>query len=473
MKSKKGLLLITFVIMFVIGVVNSICAQTITDTVKKTKELSLPTKEKTTAEKLMIDQVVAVVGTKMVKLSDIEKSVESMRMGGTIIDEAVRCKSLENMLISNLYALQADEDSITIGDAQVEQELEGRLAYFIEQIGSKEKLEEFYGKSMLQIKEEYREMVRTAIISNTMESKITEEIRVTPTEIKRFYNAIPRDSIPLISMRYELAVIVKKPKVSRIEKQEAKNKLEALRARIEKGESFASMAALYSEDPGSRKKGGELGFGGRGEWASEFESMAFSTEVGSISPIFETEFGFHILEVMEKKGDMVKIRHILIKPKPSSVDLLRANMELDSVAKLIRTELFTFEEAVKVFSDESGKQGDGIYLNPYTGKPNYSSEELDPMIFMSIDNLAEGEVSNALQYVDESGNEAYRLFYVKKKTPAHKANLDNDYDVIYDMALAKAKQEKMSQWMRDKISDTYVRIIGKYANCEFHFNWNM
>lgn len=426
-----------------------------------------------TPQRLVIDQIVAVVGTKMVKLSDVEKTVESIRMGGTLVNDEVRCNALETMLISNLYALQADEDSIAIGENQIEGELEARLAYFIEQIGSREKLEEFYGKTIVQIKEEYREMVKSALIARTMENKITEDIRVTPTEVKRFYNLLPKDSIPLVSMQYELSLIVKKPKVSAEEKQIAKSRVEALRERIGKGESFASLAALYSEDPGSRRRGGDLGFGARGEWASEFESFAFSLPENELSPVFETQFGFHILEVLEKKGELVRVRHILIQPKPSAEDQMRARAELDSVARLVKNGDLTFEEAVKLFSDEAGRQGDGVYLSPFTGKPSYSSEEIEPMIFMSVERLAEGEVSMAVPYQDESGNEAYRIFYVRRKIPAHRANLEDDYDRIYEMAMEKAKREKMDSWLKEKIANTYVRLIGRYAKCNFRYNWQL
>lgn len=428
---------------------------------------------KNTPQRLMIDQIVAVVGTKMVKLSDVEKTVESIRMGGTLVNDEVRCNALETMLISNLYALQADEDSITIGENQIEGELDARLAYFTEQIGSREKLEEFYGKTIVQIKEEYREMVKSAIIARTMEGKITEDIRVTPTEVKRFYNLLPKDSIPLVSMQYELSLIVKKPKVSAEEKLAAKARVEALRERIEKGESFASLAALYSEDPGSRRRGGDLGFGARGEWASEFEAFAFSLPENELSPVFETQFGFHILEVLEKKGELVKVRHILIQPKPSVEDQVRARTELDSVARLIKNGELTFEEAVKLFSDEAGRQADGVYLSPYTGKPSYSSEEIDPIIFMSVERLAQGEVSMSVPYQDESGNEAYRIFYVRKKIPAHRANLEDDYDRIYEMALEKAKRDKMDSWLKEKIANTYVRLMGRYTQCEFRYNWQL
>lgn len=456
------------------GTVKAVEADTVmVDTVVSSPLDTVASASFNTPQRLMIDQVVAVIGTKMVKLSDVEKTVESIRMGGTLVNDEVRCQALETMLISNLYALQADEDSITIGENQIEGELEARLAYFTEQIGSREKLEEFYGKSIVQIKEEYRDMVKNAIIARTMENKITEDVRVTPTEVKRFYQMLPKDSIPLVSMQYELSMIVKKPKVSAMEKQMAKERVEALRVRIEKGESFASLAALYSEDPGSRRKGGDLGFGTRGEWASEFESFAFSLPEGELSPVFETQFGFHILEVLEKKGELVRVRHILIQPKPSVEDQMQARTELDSVARLIKNGDLTFEDAVKLFSDEAGRQADGVYLSPYTGKPVYSSEEIDPMIFMSIERLAQGEVSFSIPYQDESGLEAYRIFYVRKKIPPHRANLEDDYDRIYEMAMDKAKQDKMDNWLKDKIANTYVRLIGRYAQCKFRYNWQL
>ncbi|MDE5743249.1 MAG: peptidylprolyl isomerase, partial [Bacteroidales bacterium] len=229
----------------------------------------------------------------------------------------------------------------------------------------------------------------------------------------------------------------------------------------------------YSEDPGSRRRGGDLGFGARGEWASEFESFAFSLPENELSPVFETQFGFHILEVLEKKGELVRVRHILIQPKPSVEDQVRARAELDSVSRLVKNGDLTFEEAVKLFSDEAGRQGDGVYLSPFTGKPSYSSEEIEPMIFMSVERLAEGEVSMAVPYQDESGNEAYRIFYVRRKIPAHRANLEDDYDRIYEMAMEKARRDKMDSWLKEKIANTYVRLIGRYAKCNFRYNWQL
>ncbi len=420
---------------------------------------------------LTVDEIAAVIGTKKVKLSDVERSLENMRAGGMPVTENSRCEALESLMVSSLYELQADEDSIQVGEAEVEQELEARLRYFIEQIGSREKLEEFYGKTILQIKEEYREMIRKGIVSMRMEGKITEDVKVTPSEVKRFYNALNRDSIPFIPLKFELLYITKKPLVSLAERQRARQRLDEIRARIEKGEQFKSLAALYSQDPGSAKRGGDLGYGGRGDWTSEFESMAFSLQTGVLSPVFESQFGFHILEVLDRKGEMVKVRHILIRPEASDMDLVRAQQELDSVAELIRNGTFTFREAVGLFSDDAGAQGDGVYLSPMTHKPAYTAEELEPMVFLSVQNLQEGENTNALLYQTQDNQPAFRIFYVKRRISPHRADIQDDYDMIYDMALAKTKAEAMRNWMANKIADTYVRVMDRYKNCKFTYRW--
>ncbi|MEG1498066.1 MAG: peptidylprolyl isomerase [Bacteroidales bacterium] len=446
---------------------------TLTEEKDSVSDFSVQTLEETLNRGIIVDQIVAVVGTKMVKLSDVEKAVENLRMTGELISEQSRCGALEAMLVSDLYALQADEDSINISENEVENELESRIRYFVEQIGSREKLEEFYGKTILQLKEEYREMIKSALIARTMENKLTQDIKVTPTEVKRFYDALPKDSVPLVPIEYELSSIVKKAIISSTEKELAKSRLEELRSRIAKGENFRSLAALYSEDPGSARKGGELGYGGRGEWASEFESMAFSLPINELSPVFETQFGFHILEVLDKKGEMVNVRHILIRAKPSDMDLLRAKIELDSVSKLIRKAEYSFEDAVRIFSDDAGGQGNGAYLSPMTRKPSYTSEEIEHMIYLSVEKLEEGEITHALPFVDEDGQNAFRIFFVKRKTPPHRANLREDYDKIYVLALEKAKTTKMQNWMKDKIANTYIRLLGSYADCDFKYKWKM
>ena len=265
--------------------------------------------------------------------------------------------------------------------------------------------------------------------------------------------------------------ITQKPIISLSERELARQRLTEIRERIEKGEQFRSLAALYSQDPGSARRGGDLGYGARGDWASEFESMAFSLPIGELSPVFETQFGFHILEVLDRKGEMAHVRHILIRPEASDLDLMRAQMELDSVAELIRDGVYTMKEAVRLFSDDAGVQGDGVYLSPMTRNPSYTAEELDPMVFLAVQDLDEGQVTNALPYTTDDNQPAFRLFYVKKRTPPHRANLVADYDLVYDMALEKAKMEAMQEWMSNKIGKTYVRLMDRFRDCNFRYKW--
>lgn len=428
-------------------------------------------KEEGGGQHIMIDEVVAVIGTKMVKYSDVERALENVRASGGTVDGKTRCETVESLMVSALYELQAEEDSIVVSEAEVENELDGRIKYFVDQIGSREKLEEFYGKSIIQIKEEYREMIRTGIISMRMEAKITEDVRVTPSEVRRYFATLPKDSIPLVPLTYELQYITKNPLISLSEKEVAKNRLSEIRARIEKGERFQSLAALYSQDPGSARKGGDLGYGARGDWASEFESMAFSLPIGELSPIFETQFGFHILEVIDRKGELVHVRHILIRPESSNSDLMRAQKELDSVADMVSNGVYTMKEAVGLFSDDAGLQGDGIYINPMTRKPVYTADELDPMVYLAIQDLEEGQNTHAIPYQTQDNQSAFRMFYVKKRIPPHRADLETDYDKIYEMALNAAKERAMRDWMRNKIENTYVRIMPRFKDCNFIYRW--
>ncbi|MDR1974860.1 MAG: peptidylprolyl isomerase [Bacteroidales bacterium] len=415
------------------------------------------------------DQVVAVVGNKMVKYSEVERLVQDVRMSGGI--KQTSCEALESMLIGTLYTLQAEEDSILVSDAQVEEELDRRIRYFTDQFGSREKLEQFYGKTILQIKEEYREMVKHNIVSQKMEENIVSDVKVTPSEVKRYFNSLSKDSIPLVPLEYELSVIVKKTIIGEEEKAIAKAQLSELRARIVKGDRFGSLAGLYSDDPGSRLKSGELGYTQRGEWVSEFEAMANSLKIGELSPVFETPFGFHILEVLDKKGELTNVRHILIRPKVSAQNLMTAERELSTVRNEILAGKYTFDEAVKIFSDDAGRQGDGVYLSPLTRKPRYSADEIEPQVLLSVEKLREGEISSVQSFEDEDGKTAFRIFYVRHRVAPHRASLETDYDKIYEMALARARKRKMDSWMKDKIADTYIRLTGNFADCKFRYKW--
>lgn len=422
-------------------------------------------------EKIMIDQVVAVIGNKMIKHSDIESQLNNMRAQGETIDGTTYCKVLEQLMISKVYEHQAELDSIEIPENEVEAELDLRIRFFTEQIGSKEKLEEFYGKSILAIKEEFRDMVQAQMVSGRMESKITEEVKVTPSEVRKYFSLLNSDSLPLIPTEYEVFQIIKKPVVNQEQKDLIKTRLNEYRSRILKGERFSSLAVMFSEDPGSAQKGGETGFFGRGEMVSEFESTAFSLKEGEISPVIETPFGFHILQLIERRGENVNVRHILLRPEANIEDLNRAQIFLDSVAKLIRDSVYSFQKAAELFSDDpSGKMG-GLYTGQKSGNARMMAEDMESDVFFLINMFKIGDISNATFYETKDREKAVRIVMLANRTAPHSANLENDYDKIYNMAMQQARQKTMTDWLSQKLKTLYVRLNTKTKECQFEYQW--
>ncbi|MCL2027841.1 MAG: peptidylprolyl isomerase [Bacteroidales bacterium] len=421
-------------------------------------------------DRIMIDQVVAIIGNKIVKHSDVEAQISQMRVQGEFVDESSYCQILEQLMISKLFEHQAELDSITIPDSEVEANLDRRIRYFVQQIGSREKLEEFYNKPIIAIKEEFRDMIRSQMVSNQMESQITEDVRVTPSEVRRFFNGMHPDSIPLIPTEFEIYQIIKKPVISKEEKDAVRNRLSGFRNRILQGERFATLATMFSECPSSRN-GGELGMFGRGDMHAEFEATAFSLKDGEISPIIETPFGFHIIQLIERQGENANVRHILLKPKPNVEDLAQTQQFLDSVAKLIRDSVHTFQQAAELFSeDPSGRVG-GLYTGPYSGNARVTAEEMDPTIFFIIDNFEEGQISNAAFFTTEDNEQAVRILKLDNRIAPHQANLEQDYDKIFNMAMMEARQTRMSEWLNQRLRTQYVRLNSKAKECTFNYNW--
>lgn len=421
----------------------------------------------------VVDQVVAIVGGNIVKLSDIETQYNQMRLQGNANEtNTSKCQILENILFNKLLLNQAKLDSVVVSDEQVENELDRRLRYYISQFGSKDKFEEFYKKSVIDFKDEFREIIRNQMLVQMMEGNITDNIKVTPTEVKKFFENIPIDSIPLIEAEYEIGHIVKKPVISKAEKEIVKQRLSELRERIIKGEKFASLAVLYSEDPGSANKGGELGQFGRGEMYPEFEAAAFNLKSpNEVSEIVETKAGYHILQLIERRGDYVNVRHILMQPKVSPYELQKAKTFLDSVYTVIKDSSLTLEKAAMLFSDDLNKNNGGMLVNPATGNTKFGADDIDPSLFFVIDKLKVGEFSNPVIMKDSDGKQAYRIVYLKTRTSPHRANLKDDYDKIQNAALEQAKNNAIKKWVNQKISKTYIKIFDEFQNCKFENNW--
>lgn len=420
-----------------------------------------------------IDQVVALVGGNIVKLSDIETQYNQMLAQGTLTGaENTKCTILENILFNKLMLNQAKLDSIVIADEQVEGELDRRLRYYIAQLGSKEKFEEFYKKSTFEFKDEFRDIIRNQLLVQMMEGNITENVKVTPNDVRKFYNEIPKDSIPLIEAEYEIGHIVRQPEISKEEMEVVKQRLEELRERIIKGEKFASLAVLYSEDPGSASKGGELGLFGRGEMFPEFEAAAFNLKQSDeISKVIKTKAGYHVLQLIERRGDFVNVRHILLIAKVSPYQLVKAKNYLDSVYQVIKDSSMAYEIAALKFSDDPSKNNGGLIVNNNSGNSKFAADDVDPSVFFVVDKLKVGEISKPVVMKDADGRQAYRLIFLKTRTTAHRANLKDDYDKIQNATLEAAKAKEVKRWIDDKISKTYVKIFDDYKNCKFENNW--
>ncbi len=422
-----------------------------------------------------IDKIVAVVGSNIIMLSEVEAQYLQILSQGYAEDPTIKCDLLEELLFQKLLVNQARLDSVEVSDDQVEEELDRRLRYFIGQIGSEEKLEEYYKKSIVEIKDDFRELIKDQLLAQNMQYKITGEIKVTPADVRNYFSKIPADSLPYINVELEIGRIVKKPMISKKEKDEAKARAEELRQRILDGAKFETMAKLYSEDPGSAQAGGELGFFGRGNMVPEFEALAFSLQGKEISEVFETEYGFHFLQVIERRGEQVNARHILITPKTSENDLTSSKIFLDSVYDLLKKDSLTFAEAAEKFSDdEADKKNGGMVTNAQTGSTKFEMDQLssiDPTLFLTIDKMEVGEFSKPIITSAADGKQAYSIILLKSRTEPHKANLRDDYQKIQGAASTMKESNLVREWIEKKIAITYVRIDDAYLNCDFNNPW--
>lgn len=425
------------------------------------------------AQSTPIDEVVAVVGSNIILQSELETQYLSFRMQGLIEGSShnIKCQILKDMIFQKLLLNQAEIDSIELQAGQVEQEIDRRFRYFISKFGSQEKLEAYYGKSVDEFKEEMKESVEQQLLQQNVQTQIVENVNITPSEVQAFFKQIPTDSLPMINTEYQIAELVKTPEIETAEKVQVKERLLEYRNRILKGESFATLAILYSEDPGSAKKGGELGMYGKGELYPEFEAVAFNLKEGEISGIVETEAGYHIIQMIENRTDYVNVRHILLRPKVSYKQIEKTVNYLDSIHQLVENKTYSFQEAVKLFSDAPNKVGGGYLINPMSGSntftaDDFNSEQADAKVFYTISKMQVGEVAKPTSFTKDK-KESYRLLYLAKKREAHQADITHDYDKIYDMALEYKRQQAMDEWMIKNTDRAYIKVGKTYGDCPF------
>lgn len=420
------------------------------------------------SQPVIIDRVVAIVGKNIVLQSDIESQLLQMQAQGYTPRSNSRCQILEELLEQKLMINQAVLDSVEVSEGDVDMEMNRRLQYFVRQMGSEEALEKYYNKSILEIKEDLRDVFRDQLITREMQMKITENVKVTPSEVRSFYNRIPADSLPMINSQVELRQILKYPEYSETEKFEVKDRLNNLRQRIINGDDFTTMAILYSQDPGTAKKGGELGFVSKSDVVPEFANVSFSLKDNRVSQVFETEFGFHIVQLIERKGDMVNVRHILMLPSASSEARIEAKNILDSLAQEIRTEKISFKIAAAKHSDDKDtRMSGGLKINPNTSSSRFELDQLNPAEYVAIKDLKVGEISNTFETKDDKGKPVNVILYLVSQTKPHRANLKEDYDLLQDMALSEKKFKALQKWVIEKQKRTYSWIIETYKDCEF------
>lgn len=423
-----------------------------------------------------VDRIIAVVGGNITLQSELETQYLQMLSSGYEPNDDSRCILFEELLYGNLLLHRAKVDSLEVSDSEVEDELTRRLDYFVAQLGSQEKLEEYYEKSILEIKDEFRELIKEQLLSQRMQQQITGDVKVTPAEVRAYFNKIPKDSLPYINTELELGRIMRRPAITKEQKQDAKNKAEELRKRVLEGESFRALSILYSEDPGSAKNGGDLGFFQRGMMVPEFDAVAFRLKEDSISEVFETDYGYHFIEMLERRGEQINVRHILIRPKTSLDDLEKARVFLDSIRELIVDSKMTFAEAAEKFSDdEESNQNAGMMYNPMTGASVFDMEQLgsiDQKLFLTVEKMKVGDISKAVKTQSPDGKESYNLFFLKSQTEPHVANLKDDYQKIQTAALGEKKNRVIEKWINDKASKTYIRIDDAYKDCPFAHRWD-
>jgi len=420
----------------------------------------------------MIDGIIGVVGDEIILRSDLENQKIQATAQGVNFGPNADCVVMEDLLYEKLLLHQGGVDSVEVSESQIQSELDKRINVFIEQIGSREKLEEYYGKSIGEIKAEFYDVLKNQMIVRNVQYEITKEVNVTPAEVEQYFMMIAEDSLPLMNAEVEVGHIVIFPPENIEESRRVKKKLQDYKEQVEGGKDFATIAVLYSEDPGSAVKGGELGLQSRGTFVPEFDAVALTLAEGQISDVFQTQYGFHIMQLIEKRGEKYNARHILLKPKVSTEDLLKAKAMLDDVYKLIQLDSLTFEQAaVKYSDDEETKNQNGNIVNPASGQTKFEMGQLDPQIFLTIDTMKVGEFSKPAFMQTRDGKKAYRLIKLKSRSEAHRANLTDDYQIIQEAARSQVSGAAIQEWIDNKISVTYIKMDESFESCPFEYKW--
>jgi peptidyl-prolyl cis-trans isomerase SurA len=415
----------------------------------------------------VVDKIIAKVDNYIVIKSELEQAYQGYVAEGNPASEEAKCQIFNRLIMNKLMVAKAEIDSVTVTDQEVDQNTTQRMGMIMQSSGnSPEELEKRYGKSLDQIKLELRDQIREQLLSREMTQKITKDMKITPAEVKRFFNKIPTDSLPYYSSDVQIGQIVKIAKISAAQEEEAKRRLNELRDRILAGENFNELALKYSEDPSARQNGGEMGFVGRGSMVPPYEAMAFKLRKGEISIPFKSQFGHHIMQLIERRGNEYNSRHILLLGNPSTEDVQRAQHYLDSLRRKIVKDSIKFEYAAKQYSDDNETKGRGGYFTDQDGGSNVSLRDIDPVVYLAIDSMKVGTISKPIAYRTDDGKEAVRILYYKAKLPPHQANLKDDWHRIQSAALAEKRDKAIGKWFNKSKGDVFINIDPEYNSCK-------
>ena len=420
-----------------------------------------------------IDKIEAIIGSEILLTSDIENQYNQILSQGIIQTNNIKCDILDELLYQNLLIHHAKIDStIEINEDEVSQEVNKRITFFESQLGSLNKVEEYFKRSIDNMKEELSIVVTDQLYTQKKQNIIINNVNITPSEVKDYLNSLGNDDIPLIPTQLELSQLVILPKLSSEKKKSIKEKLDGFRSRIYSGEDFKVLATLYSDDVVSANNGGELGFMSRGELLPEFERAAFRLKDNEISEVVETKFGFHLIQMIERRGEQINARHILIKPKFNSSSIKIASDKISIIKNEIDSGLLSFDDAVVKYSEDNSKNNGGLIINPSTGSTDFTYDELDPSIKYIVQNMNVGGITSpSLTKSDDGSQAAYRLIRLNNLVEEHKANITNDFDVLKGYALSDKKQKYIDKWIVDNINDTYIQINENFSSCSCYNKW--
>jgi peptidyl-prolyl cis-trans isomerase SurA len=418
---------------------------------------------------ITINKIVAIVGDNIILQSDIDREYADYVARGGADNQEIKCYIVQQMLTQKLLTQQAVIDSVTVSEDEITNEADRRMRALIQRAGGQERLEQFLNRSVIQYKDQIRPDIREQLVANKMQGKITENVSVTPLEVKRFFEAIPKDSLEYYNAEVEVGEVVMYPKLTKQEKEAFHDKAESLRLRVKGGEDFATLARLYSEDPGSAPEGGDLGFFDRTVMVKEFTATAFKLKPGEVSNVFETEHGFHILQVIERRGEQVHARHILIKISPTASSLERTKSTIDTIYQSVVNKKLPFSTAASLYSDNNEtKYNGGMMLNAENVQSRTTyipTDKLEPSVFLTIDTMKVGGYSKPELFTARDGKQGYRFLYLKSKTEPHQASLDLDFPKIKELAYTDKVNRTVSEWFEKKRGITYVKIDPEYHTC--------